>query len=140
MSKPVHRRKTSAKPLRSAHDAASDLEFEIRFFEQLLADKPDFLPALIPLGCAYTQQGLHDRALVVDRRIVLLKPEEPFAWYNLACSLSLLHRLEESFKALRRAIALGYADLSYLRRDPDLHNLRQTASFRSLLDQLTQSP
>lgn len=140
MPKPVYRRKASSKPFRSTHQTASDLDFEIRFFEQLLADKPDFLPALIPLGCAYTQKGLHDRALAVDRRIVLLVPEDPFAWYNLACSLSLLKRLEESFKALRRAIALGYADIGYLRRDPDLHNLRQTAPFRSLLAQLTRSP
>lgn len=113
------------------------LEFEISFYEKLLGTYPDFLDVLTPLGDAYTRRGLHEKGLEVDLRLTQARGEDPLTWYNLACSYSLLKRPEESMAALKHAFELGYTDLSYLRRDPDLFHLRQSPKYRSLLEALT---
>jgi tetratricopeptide (TPR) repeat protein len=114
------------------------LEFEIDFFEKLTNEHPDFTDALIALGEAYTRRGWHDKGLDVDSRLVKLKPSDPIVWYNLACSLSLLKRLDESLDALRKAIELGYDDFSYIGKDPDLSALRDSDQFRQFLSTRTQ--
>jgi len=129
---------TSADPLRQFTKAGEDLDFEIAFYERLLTDKPDFLDALVSLGSAYTRKGLYDKGLSIDLRLVHLKPEEPLAWYNLACSYSLLKRLAESLEALSQAFRYGYDDLQHLQRDPDLHHVRQTKAFQDFLAKFTQ--
>lgn len=115
------------------------LEFEIAFYEQLLREEPDFVDALRPLGEAYTRRGWHEKALAVDQRLTRLRPEDSFAWYNAACSLALLNRLEEAFETLAHALALGYDDFEYLLKDPDLSALRRSPKLRQLLEQRLSS-
>ena len=109
------------------------LDFEIAFYEKLLRAYPDFVDALFPLGHAYTRRRSHDKALSVDQRLTQLRPDDPLSWYNLACSYSLLDRIEDAIEALRRAITLGYADFSYLQQDPDLASLRRSPNFREFV-------
>ena len=113
------------------------LEFEVRFYENLLAASPDFSDVLLPLGDVYTRLDLHEQALAVDLRLTQLRVEDPLAWYNLACSYALLKRLDESLAALRRSVALGYDDVAYLQNDPDLNNLRQSPQYRVLLESVS---
>lgn len=115
------------------------LDFEITFYERLLAAYPNFSDALIPLAEAYTQRGLHDKGLQVDLRLTQLRSHDPVAWYNLACSYALLKRLDESLDALRRAFELGYVDLTHVRRDPDLANIRHSPKYRQLLESLASA-
>ena len=116
------------------------LDFEIQFYEKLLSAYPDFLDALIPLAEAYTRRGLHEQGLRVDLRLTQLRADDPTAWYNLACSYSLLKRVEESFGALRRAVELGYRDLNALQKDPDLINIRQSPKYRQWLESFSSPP
>lgn len=109
------------------------LDFEITFYEKLLRAYPDFVDVLTPLGDAYTRRGLYEKGLQVDLRLLALRGHDPLTWYNLACSYSLLNRVEEAVKALRRAFELGYSDLAYLKKDPDLANVRNSESFRQLV-------
>jgi len=113
------------------------LDFEIVFYEKLLHAYPDFVDALIPLGGAYTRRGLYEKGLQVDLRLTRLRDHDSLTWYNLACSYSLLNRVDESLDALRRAFALGYSDVAYLNQDADLTNLRRSPKFRQLLESLT---
>ena len=113
------------------------LDFEIAFYEKLLRAYPDFVDVLIPLGTTYTRAGLHEKGLQVDRRLTQLRQDDPLAWYNLACSYSLLDRVDEAMEALRQAFSRGYADLAYLQKDADLANLRRSPKFRQFLESLT---
>ena len=117
--------------------AAELLEFEITFYEKLLRAYPDFVDVLMPLGTTYTRAGLYDKGLAVDLRLSQLRAEDPLAWYNLACSYSLLNRVEEAIDALRQAFGRGYTDLAYLQKDNDLANVRRSPKFRQLLESLT---
>ena len=112
------------------------LDFEITFYEKLFTAYPDFIDVLTPLAEAYTRRGLHEKGLQVDLRLAALRKDDPLAWYNLACSYALLKRLDESLEALRRALTLGYADVTHLRSDPDLLNLRQSPKHRQVLHAL----
>lgn len=112
------------------------LEFEITFYEKLLRAYPDFVDVLVPLGEAYTRHGLYEKGLQVDLRLTALRAADPLSWYNLACSYALLKRLDETIDALRRAFELGYRDLAYLQKDPDLVAVRHSPKYRQLLESL----
>ena len=109
------------------------LDFEIAFYEKLLVAYPKFVDVLMPLGNAYTRRGLHEKGLEIDLRLTQLRGRDPLTWYNLACSYSLLKRADESLEALRRSIEVGYTDFDYLRKDPDLFNLRQSPKHREVI-------
>ena len=109
------------------------LDFEISFYEKLLKAYPGFIDVLIPLGDAYTRRRLYDKGLAIDLRLAQLRHSDPVTWYNLACSYSLLNRLDDALQALRRSIELGYVDVDYLLQDPDLMNLRESQQYRQFL-------
>ena len=107
--------------------------FEIKFYEGLLKNRPDFIEALSLLGNVYTKRGMFEKGLEVDLRLSELKPYDPIVYYNLACSYSLLGKLEESLRALKRAVLLGYEDLAYALKDKDLKMLRDYKPFKDFL-------
>ena len=115
------------------------LEFEIAFYERLLQEHPNFVEALMALGEAYTRKGWYDKGLAIDRQLTQLRSTDSVAWYNLACSLSLVNRPDDALEALRQAIALGYDDFVFLSRDPDLAILRRSPQFRRFLETLPSS-
>ena len=112
------------------------LDFEIIFYQKLLTAYPDFVDVLVPLGDAYTRRGLYAQGLQIDLKLAKLRRDDPLTWYNLACSYSLLGRVEEGLECLRRAFDLGYADLAFLTKDPDLANVRRTPKFRQFVSSL----
>lgn len=112
---------------------------EIVFYEELLKDNPDFIQALIVLAELYTQQGFYQEGLSIDRRLAEIRPYDPIVHYNLACSLSLTNNLDDSLRALKKSVFLGYGDFDYIMKDADLENLRQTGEFRTLLSKLERA-
>jgi len=109
-----------------------DLEFEIQFFEGVTQRDPDFIDALQILGDAYTKTGQWEKGLLIDKRLARLCPDSPLVFYNLACSYSLMRRLDAAFAALTKAVKLGYADAKWLTKDPDLENLRKDSRFQAI--------
>ena len=116
------------------------LAFEIKFFEGIAQRDPGFIEALQILGDAYTKTGQWDKGLMIDERLAKLCPDNPLVYYNLACSYSLLKRVDEAFAALSEAVRRGYDDARWLNKDPDLDNLRQDNRFEKIRTNLTQKP
>jgi predicted Zn-dependent protease len=111
----------------------SQLDFDIDFFERLLARKPDSIEVLRILAELVSRKGKMKRAVELDRRLVELLPDDFLARYNLACSLARAGRADEAIDSLSRAILLGYDDLAHMETDPDLESLRDHPDFRALL-------
>ncbi len=111
----------------------SQLDFEIDFFSGILERKPDYVDVLRVMGNNLTLKGRYAQGLVIDRRLVQLRPKDALAHYNLACSYSLLKRAEQALISLRRAVELGYRDFRYMREDRDLDYIRHDPRFRQLL-------
>ena len=110
--------------------------FEIRFYESLLKKNPNFISVLVSLGDAYTKKGFYEEGLAVDFRLAFLKADDPIVRYNLACSLSLLGKLKESLKELKKAVLLGYNEFSYILKDSDLENVRKLPEFETFFVKL----
>ncbi len=111
-----------------------DLDFQIRFYEDILKDKPDFIEALIAIGDLYTQRGMVEKGLDVDLRLSRLRPDDDGVLYNLACSYSLMREIDKAFGAMKLALECGYDDLNYLEVDDDLEHLRKDERFQEYFD------
>lgn len=111
----------------------SQLDFDIDFFEKLLARNGESLEVLRLLAELVSKKGLVDRAAELDAKVVALLPKDFLARYNLACSLARAGRPEEAIDSLSKAILLGYDDLAHMDVDPDLDSLRDLPEFRALL-------
>jgi tetratricopeptide (TPR) repeat protein len=114
-----------------------DPEFEIGFFEGVVRRDPRAIEALQILGDAYTKTGRLKEGLAIDLRLAKLCPTDSTVFYNLACSYSLLGKVEEALAVLDKAVRLGYDDATWLAKDPDLNNLRQDRRFARLYAQLS---
>jgi tetratricopeptide (TPR) repeat protein len=111
----------------------SQLDFDVDFYERLLARKTDSIEALRILAELVSRKGDMKRAVELDRRLVDLQPEDFLARYNLACSLARAGRADDAIDALSRAILLGYDDLAHMEADPDLESLHGHPDFQALL-------
>lgn len=114
-------------------------DYEIRFYEGLVAKRPNFFQALATLGDAYTNKGFYDEGLDVDRKLAVLRPSDEIVRYNLACSLSLTGKLDEALSEIKKAVLLGYDDFEYLFKDEDLKTLRQLPEFKIFLQKLQRT-
>ena len=113
-----------------------DPQFEIAFYEKILAHSPRFVEALVALAELYTKEGLYDKGLELDRRLAELRPGDPVIQYNLACSLSLKGDVPAAFSAMKCAVNNGYQDLAHLEKDQDLLNLLSDPGFQEYYREL----
>jgi len=120
-------------------DKQQDLEFEIKFYENILKNKPNFLEALVALGDAYTKNKQYKEGLKIDQKLSKLKPSDPIVFYNLTCSYSLTENIDSALETLQKAIRLGYNDFDYMEKDPDLENLRKNKRYQMFIAKTFQS-
>ncbi len=113
-----------------------DPEFEIRFYEGVHRRCRDYAEVVELLGGLYTKAGRIADGLRMDRKLVRLTPDNPTAHYNLACSLALIRRRGDALRSLHKAVTLGYTDLAWMLRDPDLVSLKEDPKFEELLGRL----
>lgn len=124
--------KNSASRKKPTRQEQRDLDLEIAFLEGIVRKDPDYVEALQILGDDYTRRGRFEDGLKIDQQLALLRPEDPLVYYNLACSLSLTGVCEEALDALDRALDLGYSDIKWLMRDPDLRNVRLHTGYKRI--------
>jgi tetratricopeptide (TPR) repeat protein len=114
----------------------NDPEFDIAFYEKVLGRCPSYVDVVELLGGLYTKTGRIADGLRMDRKLVRLDPGNATAHYNLACSLALSKRRSDALRALRKAVELGYDDLKWMEKDPDLEGLKRHPEFLRLLGEL----
>ncbi len=117
-----------------------DLDFEIPFYEGILKRTPDFYETLSILGDLYTRAGRFEAGLEIDKKLVSMRPDDPYALYNLACSYSLLRKVDLAREAMQLAIEGGYHDFEFLKKDPDLEHLLTDLSFQQFLSKVETRP
>jgi len=114
-------------------------EFTIWFFEGIIENYPNYLECLMYLGNAYTSEGMFDKGLQLDLKLIELKPHDPVVHYNLACSYSLLGKTDLAFASLSKSIDLGYRDIKHLENDRDLDRLRNEEQYKIILNKLKET-
>jgi len=105
---------------------------EKRIYEKLFEINPDFLEVLFQLSRIYIHLKNYKEVLKIDKKIAELTVFDPVSYYNLACDYSMLGDLENSLKNLKIAILLGFKNKKYIKKDPDLENLRKTEKFKEI--------
>ena len=111
-------------------------EFRVDLFHAHLENDPANVEILMELGNLFTLMGRVEDGLGVDQKLVEIQPNEPIFHYNLACSQSLLKKVDAALGSLRRAIDLGYNNLEYLQEDSDLENIRSDDRFSEIVSAL----
>jgi tetratricopeptide (TPR) repeat protein len=111
----------------------SQLDFELDFFGAVLSSQPNYVDVLRAHATNLTLKGRYEDGMTIDQRLILLRPSDYLAHYNLACSYALLRQPDLALKTLRRAIELGYRDFRYMKQDRDLESVRRDPRFKQLL-------
>lgn len=81
---------------------------------------------------ALFDQGRHEEVVERLRPMVEREPQYPLIFYNLACSESILGRVEDALADLRRAVELEPLFAAYARGDEDLAAIRDTPQFAEI--------
>ncbi len=111
----------------------TQLDFELEFFGRILSAIPDFADVLRAQACNLTMKGRMQDGLVVDEKLVTVRPTDPTAHYNLACRYALLKQRDKAITTLRKAVELGYRDFDFMKEDHDLDSIRKDPRFRKLI-------
>lgn len=113
-----------------------DLNFEIQFYEGVFKRLPEDFHTVEILANLYTQAGRIEEGLKMDQLAVKIQSKNATAHYNLACSYCLKGMLDAALKALKKAVDLGYNDLKWLMKDPDLNALHDMPEFVNIVKEL----
>jgi predicted Zn-dependent protease len=105
---------------------------QIAFFEGLLARDPNWVELLEALADAYTESGRAEDCVKIDERIQTLCPANAEVRINLAISLTMAGQLERALRELELALDLGYRDVRWLTRNPDLATLRKHPGYKRI--------
>ena len=74
-------------------------------------------------------------AIAAQTHLITLMPDNPKAFYNLACIYALANKKKEAVAALKKAVDKGYDRWHYIKNDPDLKNIQDTDYFKNLARQ-----
>lgn len=106
------------------------------FLEGVRRRCPEHLGVLESLGDLYTRLGRHEDGLEIDQLLTDRHPDNDMYWYNLACSLSLVGRIDDALRALETSVDRGYDDVAWMLKDSDLAAVRKTETFQRLIKRL----
>lgn len=90
----------------------------------------------VRLGNSLLEDGQPERAMEQYSMALKKQPENRVALYNMACSYSLMNKVDQAVKWLRKAIDAGYDDAEWMANDTDLDNIREHPKFKDMLREL----
>ena len=82
----------------------------------------------------------HAEALEWMNKMVELDPNDAGAYYDKACLLSRMGKLDEAIATLRISFEKGYRAFAHIEHDDDMDAIRNHPDFISLIDEYKQKP
>ena len=79
------------------------------------------------------QAGRVDEAKNEAARALELNPNDPLMLYNAACFYAQMREKSKAIAMLRDAIAAGYSDYEWFKRDNDLESIRNEPEYIELM-------
>lgn len=105
----------------------------IDFFPSFIMQYPDDARARIIYACNLAEAGRKEDAVLQLTGAVALDPNDSVMMFNAACTLAQLDEHKKSIEMLKSAIAAGYENFDWLKRDSDLDPIRNDPEFIELL-------
>jgi len=100
--------------------------------EAHLRKVPEDVRARMMVGIDYAGAGRIEDAMREVGLAIVLRPDDAIVLYNAACAYCVMNKIPEALEALRKAWAVGYTDINWTRRDPDLALLHGHPEFERL--------
>jgi non-specific serine/threonine protein kinase len=104
----------------------------LKVLEQQLEMVPEDVRARILLAVNYAQVRRKTDAVRELEKAVTMRFNDPNVLYNAACTYGIMDMRKEALEMLKKAKAAGYANLDWVRRDPDLNCLHGQPEFEQL--------
>jgi len=101
----------------------------VRALRQQLEISPEDVRARILLTARLAQVGESEEAIRHLETAVALRPNDGNTLYNAACTYGLLGRKAEALDTFKKAVAAGYRNMEWAKRDSDLLILRDHPEF-----------
>jgi adenylate cyclase len=103
------------------------------FYPSYLMRNPDDARAIIFYAIMLQFMGELDEAKSKMLRAIELSPNDSTMLYNAACFYSTAGDNELAIEHLNKAISTGYENYAYIKRDPDLENIRKEPGYLELM-------
>jgi len=113
-------------------EAAQYREKLIAVLQQQLERVPEDVRARILLGAMLALLGNEEESVRHLQTAVALRPNEAGILYNAACTYAAMKRKTETLEMLKRAMAAGYGNLDWMRKDPDLDFVHDDPDFKRM--------
>ena len=105
----------------------------IQFFTKYLENNPDDSRARILFANNLLGTGATDRAKSEIKVALTLSPDDNVMLYNAACAYSRINEKKLAIDTLKNIILNGYEDYDWIKRDPDLENIRNEPEYVELM-------
>jgi len=101
--------------------------------EKHLELNPDDARAVTMGAVSLCRLGQHAKGLEWAERALAIDADDAGVRYNVACLYALEEEKERAITALESAVRAGFANIEWIKNDPDLDSLREDPRFQVLL-------
>ena len=105
----------------------------IKFFSKYLEDNLDDSRARILYANSLLINGDVEKARKEITTALTLNPDDNVMLYNAACAYARINEKELAINTLKRIVLAGYEDFDWMKKDPDLENIRNEPEFLELV-------
>ncbi len=105
----------------------------LEVYQRYISQHPDDARAHIFYANDLARADKIPEAKVEMEKAIELSPTDTLMLYNVACFMSLVGDKKSSMKYILKAFENGYANYEWMKRDPDLNNIRNEPEYIELM-------
>lgn len=105
----------------------------LEVYQRYISQHPDDSRAHIFYANDLARANKIPEAKAEMEKAIELSPTDTLMLYNVACFMSLVGDLKGSMKYILKAFENGYANYEWMKRDPDLNNIRNEPEYIELM-------
>jgi serine/threonine protein kinase len=109
------------------------LKLLMEVFPRYISQHPDDARARVFYATKLAETGNPEKAKIEGAKALELNPNDILMLYNVACLYSRLGEKTQSIEYLSQAFKIGYTNFEWLKRDPDLENIRNESAYLELM-------
>jgi len=109
------------------------LRTAITVYERYVSQHPEDARAHMYFATDLAASGKADEAKVEAAKALELSPDDPLMLYNATCFYSQMGEKNLAVETLRNALAAGFVDYEWLKRDSDLDPIRNEPEYMELM-------
>lgn len=108
------------------------LRTSVQVYPRYLSQHPDDARAHMFYATHLIQTGDSEKGKVEAAKAIELSPGDPVMMYNAACFYAMLGEKRLALDSLKNSIAAGNENYEWMKRDPDLENIRNEPGYIEL--------